>query len=136
MMLKTYHGSCHCGAIRFEADLDLGAGTVRCNCSFCRKVRNWNARTTPAHFRLTEGADLVAEYDMSGEGFNAHCFCPHCGVRLFSRGTIPELGGAYVTVALAALDDATAEDLIAAPVQWCDGLHDAWWDAPAEVRHL
>jgi len=133
-MLKTYRGGCHCGAVRFEADLDLAQGASRCNCTFCRKTRNWSARTTPAHFRLTQGAGGVTRY--AGSGHSGHGFCATCGVRLFTAGDIPELGGAYVTVALAALEDASEAELIAAPLIWCDGRHDAWWNPPAEVRHL
>jgi hypothetical protein len=135
-MLKTYHGSCQCGAIAFEADLDLATGTSRCNCTFCRKIRNWVIRTTPDHFRLTKGTKDVAEFFPAPGQPNAHCFCSHCGVRLFSKGDIPELGGPFVAVAIPALDNATADELIAAPVFWSDGLHNNWWNPAAETRHL
>ena len=50
--------------------------------------------------------------------------------------SIEQIGGDYVSVHLAALDDLPAEELIAAPVHFMDGLHNNWRNPPAETRHL
>src|SRR3954468_16904105 len=83
--LKTYHGSCHCGAVSFEADLDLSQGTLRCNCSVCTKARAWFAFTSPDHVRLIGGDEEQAEYSWRPDNkpqANLHYhFCSRCGVR-------------------------------------------------------
>ena len=134
-MLKTYKGSCHCGAVRFEADIDLSKGTGKCNCSICTKTRNWNAIIKPGDFRLVSGEDVLTDYQF-GSKQGHHLFCRICGVRSFERGYVEQIGGHYVSIKLSSLDDVDAAVLADAPVRYANGRDNAWWEPPAETRHL
>ena len=132
--MKTYHGSCHCGQVRFEADIDLGSATIRCNCSICAKLRLWSAIVKPEAFKLLAGDSELSQYQFLGKT-EQHLFCRHCGVRPFGIGHSPRWGKFYA-VNLACLDDVTPEELFNAPITWLDGKNDQWETPPAEVRHL
>lgn len=134
-MLKRYKGSCHCGKVAFEAEIDLAAGTGKCNCSICTKRREWSVLVKPEAFTLLRGADALSDYQfgtMSGH----HRFCATCGCAPFGEGYVEEIGGAFVSIALASLDDVDPAELAEAPVRYMDGRRDNWFEAPAETRHL
>jgi hypothetical protein len=120
--LKTYRGSCACGAVRFEADLDLQAGTTRCNCTLCTKAGLWGVTIAPSAFRLLGGEDNLADFQR-GAKIGHFVFCKTCGVRPFGHGDAPWMNGRYVSVQLTSLDDADLSDV---PVKYFDGRHDNW----------
>lgn len=119
--VHTYSGSCHCGAVRYDVDVDLASGTGRCNCTICTKSANWGAIVKPEALRVLQGADALADYSRT-EHVHIH-FCGRCGIRVFSRGNIPEVGGAFASVNLNTLDGV---ELDGVPVRYFDGLHDTW----------
>jgi len=136
MAKKTYHGSCRCKNIAFEVDLDLEAeGTGKCNCTYCWKTRWWGARATPETFRLLSGGEALG-YGFGRESFVERGLCEKCKVTPIGWGHIPEIGGNYVSINVACLDDLEPAELLAAPVRYMDGLHDNWWNPPGETRHL
>jgi hypothetical protein len=140
MGMKTYTGSCHCGAVRFEADIDLSAGVAKCNCSVCSKARAWFVVVSPEHVRLISGGDAQEAYEWVPPGHSGsnltYQFCKRCGIRTFGLGKRgPSSGGGpFRFVNVAALDDADPNDLAAAPTRYVDGRSERYDRPPADTR--
>ena len=133
-MEQTYRGSCHCGAVRFEAELDLEASSYRCNCSICRRTRFWPAVARESGFRLLAGEQDLTEY-LFNTRRNQHFFCRRCGVRAFGVGNDTPIGR-MIGVNIGCLEGVSEEELSAIPITYVDGLHDRWQHAPAFFAHL
>ena len=133
-MRKTYHGSCHCGAVQFEADLDLTQNTYRCNGTICGRTRFWPAVAKEGSFRLLAGEQELTQY-LFNTRKNQHYFCKHCGVRASGIGTETPIGKMY-GVNLGCLNDFTDEELSRAPITYVDGRSNRWQNAPEFFSHL
>lgn len=134
-MLKTYQGSCHCGAVRYEADIDLSQGTTRCNCSICQKTRYWGIVIKPDAFRLLTDEALLGDYQF-GSKQGHQLFCKSCGLRSFGRGDVPEIGGAYVSINIACLDGVPDEELASLPIKYLNGRDYDWFHEPKVTSYL
>jgi len=122
---KKHPGSCHCGAVRFEVEIDASTGN-ECNCTICMKVGATTGIVKPAAFVFLTDETHLGQYAWGGKT-GTRFFCKGCGVHCFSRGHLAELGGDYVSVSLNCLDDV---DLLDVLITYWDGRHDNWEAGP------
>jgi hypothetical protein len=119
--MTKHTGSCHCGAVKFEVEIDVTRGG-RCNCSICTKINGTGGIVKPDAFALVAGEAALSTYEW-GAKISRRYFCKHCGVHCFGRGYLEVIGGDYVSVNLNTLDGV---DLGGVPVGYWDGRHDNW----------
>lgn len=75
-------GSCHCGAVRFEADVTPPVTLLDCNCSMCARTGFLHLIVDHTEFRLLTDPAALAEYRF-GTGAARHLFCKNCGIKSF-----------------------------------------------------
>jgi hypothetical protein len=78
--METRVGTCHCGAVRFEVDLEEGLSNLRhCNCSLCRRKGAIMASVPVERLRVVAGADKLTLYQWNTRQAR-HYFCSVCGI--------------------------------------------------------
>jgi hypothetical protein len=88
MSMQRLAGACHCGAVRYEAEADLGQ-TIQCNCSHCETKGIILTFTPVENFRLLSGEARLTEYRFNKHKI-AHRFCAICGAQPFAFATNPD----------------------------------------------
>ena len=95
-------GGCHCGAVRFQAEVSREVEILDCNCSICAKTGFRHLIVPHGDFTLLSGGEKLTSYRF-GTGAADHLFCSVCGVKSFYQ---PRSHPEAWSVNFNALDDA------------------------------
>lgn len=104
----TYHGSCHCGTVRFAARSAPITEALSCNCSMCRRKGTLLAFIPASDFTLEAGGDTLTDYQFGKKAIH-HLFCSTCGVTAFARGAAG--GGEMVALNIRCLDEIDPDEV-------------------------
>lgn len=86
--MPTYHGSCHCGKVQYDVDMELN-NLISCNCSICSKKGYILGFAGEEQFKLLSGENDLTDYQFNKKTIH-HLFCKHCGVGSFGHGQGPD----------------------------------------------
>ena len=80
-------GGCHCGAIRYEAEIDPGQVSA-CHCTDCQVLTGGpfriSVRAAPGTFRLVAGAPRVYTKTADSGRQRDQGFCERCGSPIYA----------------------------------------------------
>lgn len=80
-------GSCHCGSISYEADVDPAKVSI-CHCTDCQTLSGSPYRVSvpvpKESFVLTSGQPKIYVKTAESGTRRAHAFCPDCGAPVYS----------------------------------------------------
>ena len=80
-------GACHCGNIRYEAEVDPGAVSI-CHCTDCQTLSGTAFRAVvpslPDGFKLLGGQPKVYIKTAESGRRRAQGFCPECGTSIYA----------------------------------------------------
>lgn len=79
------HGSCHCGNVKFECEINETKEVVSCNCSICSRKGWLLTFALDTDFKLISGHDSLKDYQFGKKSIH-HEFCTNCGTNCFSTG--------------------------------------------------
>lgn len=115
---KVLNGRCHCGAVRFRAELTDGFDTIRrCTCSYCRMRGAVAASADLGGVTILSGEENLSSYRFN-TGSAQHFFCSKCGIYTHhQRRSNPQQYGVNV----ACLDGISPFDFREVPV--VDGVN-------------
>ncbi len=82
--MTVRQGGCHCGQVRFAADLPDELTPSRCNCSICAKKGAAMVYVPQSALRVTAGEDVLKAYRFN-TGVAQHWFCSNCGIHCFHQ---------------------------------------------------
>lgn len=80
-------GRCHCGSIRYQAEVDPAKVTV-CHCTDCQMLTGSafraNVQAPSETFVLLAGQPKIYVKTAESGNRRAHAFCPDCGTPVYS----------------------------------------------------
>jgi large subunit ribosomal protein L3e len=131
---QTYSGGCHCGFVRYTADLDAAnLKLTKCNCSMCHKKGYVNITVQPEDFKLFSppSMDDQGDYQFGSKSVH-HYFCKTCGISSMMVGSYEFEGSkvSFQSINALTLDQDQGIDLAKMKPKYFNGKTNDW----AQVR--